>query len=84
MENKRLLAPFKDIKCPANPGYGHPDYVGYETGLWGYPRMSYKNTCDPDTCIIQDSWTNEIILQGTIGNVDYWIYNKINPDCLAT
>jgi len=84
MENKGLLAPFEGIRCPSNPGYGYVlDYPEYETGLWGYPRKTYPNGCVPEPCIIQDSWTSTNIIQDTVTNVEFWILDKINPNCIT-
>jgi len=82
LENKGLLAPFEGIECPANPGWGYPDYHKYKYGLWGYPRATYRNNCIPDPCIIQDSISSDIIIQDTVNDVTYWIFDKVNPDCL--
>lgn len=83
LQHKGDLAPFEGITCPANPGYGYDAYPGYETGLWGYPRASYKNNCFPDPCVIQDTYDLEKIqLDDTIQDVEFWIYDKIIPECL--
>lgn len=95
-QHKGDLKPFDGIKCPANPGYGYTGYgyplngyiqgdtpyPGYENGLWGYPRISYRNNCHPDPCIIQDSYTETIRWEDQIDNVRFWIQDTINPECL--
>lgn len=81
MENKSGLAPFDNIKCPANPGYGFSAYPGYETGLWGYPRIEYINNCNADPCIIQDSYTETIVIKDNILPVVVTIQDSINPPC---
>lgn len=83
LANKRDLEPFSGIKCPANPGYGFSAYPGYETGLWGFPRVSYRNNCFPDPCIIQDSYTEEIILNDKYTDITFTIQDAINPECLG-
>jgi len=45
IKNRKDLEPFDNIFCPANPGYGFPEYKDYETGLFGYPRIDYLNEC---------------------------------------
>ena len=81
--NKIDLRPFDGIACPPNPGYGFPDYKRYEDGLWGYPRIGYKNSCELDGCIIQDTYEDVIVMQDTISSVEVTIYDEINPPCLT-
>ena len=81
LQHKDDLKPFEDIKCPANPGYGYREYEGYETGLWGFPRVDYKNGCFPEPCIIQDSYIEETQINDTINDVEFWIWDAINPPC---
>ena len=75
------LSPFDYISCPANPGYGFSAYDCYNTGMWGYPRASYRNNCLPDPCIIQDSYTENMRIVDTIEDVQFWIYDMVNPPC---
>jgi len=93
LQHKGDLAPFDGIKCPANPGYGYDSYgfpgvktdtpyKGYEHGLWGYPRKTYRNNCHPDPCIIQDSYTEKIKWIDTSNDVQFWIQDSIDPECL--
>lgn len=44
-KNKHLFSPFGNINCPPNPGFNFPTYNNYETGLFGYPRTEYINSC---------------------------------------
>jgi hypothetical protein len=82
--NKDKLKPFDGILCPPNPGYGYPDYKGYEEGLWGYLRVNTPNTCSIDGCIIQDTISSKAIgYQDTISNVNIWTQDMILPPCIT-
>jgi hypothetical protein len=81
--NKIDLRPFDGIDCSPNPGYGFPMYERYEDGLWGYPRMSYKNSCELEGCNIQDTYDDVITIQDTISSVDIEMVDSINPPCLT-
>ena len=79
--NKGELSPFKHIKCPPNRGYGFPEYINYETGLFGYPRVDYINECNPDPCIIQDDFTTDVELIDMIDGYSIIIQDSIHPPC---
>jgi hypothetical protein len=84
LANKDKLSPFDNITCPPNPGYGYPTYDKYETGLWGFPRLSYRNNCSSEGCIIQDVLDADIIeWVKSNEDADVWVYDKVSPDCLS-
>jgi len=39
--NKKKLRPFNEITIPPNPGKNAPNFLNYETGLFGYYRNQY-------------------------------------------
>ena len=78
IKNRKELEPFENIWCPANPGYGFPEYKDYETGLFGYKRISYINNCGE--CIIQDDIETNVIWEDDIDN-GIIIEDDINPPC---
>lgn len=82
IKNKSDLSPFNNLSCPANPGYGFSAYPLYETGIFGFPRAEYINTCLGDPCIIQDDYVVEIIWVTSIDTGDI-IQNEIDPPCLS-
>ena len=58
IRNRKYLIPFEgyflstgdiqNITCPPNPGRGrlsNPKYIDYTTGLFGYQRKDYENSC---------------------------------------
>ncbi|MFW6219505.1 MAG: hypothetical protein ACOCZ5_00260 [bacterium] len=79
IKNRKELQPFESIWCPANPGYGYPDYTDYETGLFGYPRIDYINNCNE--CIIQDDYITDDIWEDDVES-DTIIEDQINPPCI--
>jgi hypothetical protein len=79
--NKDKIEPFEGISCPANPGYGFSAYSEYETGLFGYNRSEYINTCIEEECIIQDSYTETYIIQDSIDG-EIILQDAINPPCI--
>jgi len=82
IKNKDKLEPFDGIFCPANPGYNFSVYSGYETGLFGFSREDYINTCITEPCIIQDDIDSEYLWIDEI-NASYIIQDSINPSCVG-
>lgn len=80
IQNKDSLEPFDGIFCPANPGYNFSAYPGYETGIFGFSRADYINTCIAEACIIQDDIDSDFIWLDEI-NASYVIQDSINPPC---
>lgn len=82
--HRDLLWPFENITCPANPGRGKADgYVGYETGLFGYPRRLWDNGCEFDPCIIYDTFADVAAWQ-TVTSLDYTVQNTIDQCSTST
>lgn len=74
---RKRLAPFDDITCPPNPGYGFPEYEYYPTGLFGYSRAKFENACG--YCVIQDVVSNKVSWsKHTTGDL---IRDKVKPPC---
>ena len=88
IKNRKELEPFENIWCPANPGYGFPEYKDYETGLFGYPRINYINNCgrriteDNTTRITEDDIIRTVVKSYTeeddyYGNQFNWSVSDI-------
>jgi len=81
IKNKDELEPFDGVFCPANPGYNFSDYSGYDTGIFGFSRAEYINTCIAESCIIQDDVNSDFIWIDDI-NAVYIVQDTINPQCV--